>query len=153
VCAIANDGFLMRPYIIREVHSPTGEVLLRHEPEVVSRPISAQTAATMRVLMGRVTESDGTGARAQVAGYTVAGKTGTAQKPIPGGYSDHENVASFVGFLPVEAPEIGVIVVVDNPQPIHTGGRVAAPLFSKIAGPAIRYLNVPGSDSMVAQAK
>ena len=151
VCAIANDGFLMKPYIVREVRSGTGEVMHRYEPEVVSRPISTETAATMRYLMGRITESGGTGRRARVEGYTVAGKTGTAQKAVPGGYSDTENVASFVGFLPVDQPEIGVIVVVDNPQPVHTGGRVAAPVFSKIAGPAIRYLNVPGTDSMLAR--
>ncbi|MBL7077314.1 MAG: penicillin-binding protein 2 [Kiritimatiellae bacterium] len=151
VCAIANDGFLMKPFIVREVRSGTGEVMHRSEPEVVSRPISIATAQTMRRLMGRVTESDGTGRRARVEGYTVAGKTGTAQKPVAGGYSSSEHVASFVGFLPVEQPEIGVIVVVDNPQPLHTGGRVAAPAFSKIAGPAIRYLNIPGTDSMVAR--
>jgi cell division protein FtsI (penicillin-binding protein 3) len=151
VCAIANDGFLMKPYIIREVRSGTGETLHRSEPEVVSRPISIETARTTRYLMGRVTESGGTGRRAQVPGYTVAGKTGTAQKPVAGGYSSTDHMASFVGFLPVEQPEIGVIVVVDNPQPLHTGGRVAAPAFSQIAGPAIRYLNVPGTDSMLAK--
>ncbi len=151
ICAIANDGFLMKPYIVREVRSGTGEILHRSEPEVVSRPISIKTAQTMRHLMGRVTESGGTGRRARVSGYTVAGKTGTAQKPIAGGYSSTEHMASFVGFLPVEQPEIGVIVVVDNPQPLHTGGRVAAPAFREIAGPAIRYLNVPGTDSMLAR--
>ncbi len=151
VCAIANDGFLMKPYVVREVRSGTGEILHRSDPEVVSRPISIQTAQTMRHLMGRVTEDDGTGRRAQVPGYSVAGKTGTAQKPVAGGYSSTEHVASFVGFLPVEQPEIGVIVVVDNPQPLHTGGVVAAPAFSEIAGPAIRYLNVPGTESMLAR--
>jgi len=151
VCAIANDGFLMKPYIIREVRSGTGEVMQRTEPQVVSRPISVKTAQTMRRLMGRVTESGGTGRRARVEGYSVAGKTGTAQKPVAGGYSSSEHMASFVGFLPVEQPEIGVIVVVDNPQPIHTGGRVAAPAFKQIAGPAIRYLNVPGTESMLAR--
>ncbi len=105
----------------------------------------------MRALMGRVTEVDGTGRRARIPGYSVAGKTGTAQKAIAGGYSNSEHMASFVGFLPVECPEIGVIVVVDNPQPIHTGGRVAAPAFSRIAGPAIRYLNVPGTESLLAK--
>lgn len=151
VCAIANDGFLMRPYLVREVRSGGGEIMQRFEPEVLSRPISVQTATTMRRLLGRVTEEGGTGRRARVAGYTVAGKTGTAQKAVAGGYSSTEHVASFVGFLPVNEPEIGVIVVVDNPQPIHTGGRVAAPVFSRIAGPAIRYLNVPGTESMLAQ--
>ncbi len=151
VCAIANDGFLMKPYIVSEVRSGSGNVMRRSEPEVLSRPISVETAQIMRQLMGRVTESDGTGRRARIPGYTVAGKTGTAQKAIAGGYSSSEHMASFVGFLPVEQPEIGVIVVVDNPQPIHTGGRVAAPAFSKIAGPAIRYLNVPGTDSLLAK--
>lgn len=151
MCTIANDGFMMKPYIVRDVHSGRGELMQHNEPEVMSRPISIATAQTVRRLMGRVTEDGGTGRRARVPGYTVAGKTGTAQKPVPGGYSSTEHMASFVGFLPVEQPEIGVIVVVDNPQPLHTGGRVAAPAFSQIAGAAVRYLNVPGTDSMLAR--
>ncbi len=152
ICAIANDGFLMRPYVIREVRSPAGACLYRAEPEVCARPLSVETAALMRELMGRVTEDGGTGRRARVPGYRVAGKTGTAQKPVGGGYSDTDYMASFVGFLPVQAPEIGVIVVVDTPQPYHTGGTVAAPVFSRIAGEAVRYLNVPGDDVLVVQA-
>ena len=150
VCAIANDGFLMRPYLVAEVRSPSGDVLMKGEPEVLSRPVSTATAATMRRLLHRVTESGGTGRRACVPGFTVAGKTGTAQKPVPGGYSTTDHMASFAGFLPADDPEIGVIVVVDCPQPIHTGGRVAAPVFSRIAGPAARYLNVPSTGSMLA---
>ena len=75
----------------------------------------------------------------------MAGKTGTAQKPVPGGYSSTDHVASFVGFLPAESPEIGIIVVVDEPQPVHVGGRVAAPVFKTIASQAVRYLGIPRS--------
>ena len=141
-CTIANDGVLMRPYVINHVRGTDGRMLYRRHPEEIGRPISAQTAATMRHLLARVTETGGTGTRAAVPGYRVAGKTGTAQKPIPGGYSTTDHYASFVGFLPSEEPEIGVIVVIDEPQPVHTGGRVAAPVFKTIASQVARYLDI-----------
>ena len=97
----------------------------------------------MQHLLHRVTQDGGTGRRARVDGYEVAGKTGTAQKAIGGVYSSEAHVASFVGFLPARNPEIGVIVVVDEPQPYHTGGVVAGPAFSRIAGEAVRYLDIP----------
>ena len=75
----------------------------------------------------------------------VGGKTGTAQKAIPGGYSDSANIASFLGFLPAENPEIAIVVVVDEPQPLHTGGVVAGPIFAEIASQAVRYLDIPPS--------
>ena len=140
--AIANDGFLMRPYAISSLTYGDGRTMVHGEAEVVSRPISGETAATMRKLLSRVTEKGGTGRRAGVTGYKVAGKTGTAQKPVAGGYSDTAHVASFVGFLPADNPEIALIVVVDEPQPIHTGGRVAAPAFSEIADQVVRYLEI-----------
>lgn len=146
VSAIANDGFLMKPRIIRKVVHTDGRTLFETEPEVLSRPITPETSATMRRLMARVTEQGGTGRRARLedlVGFTVAGKTGTAQKPVRGGYSDTANMASFVGFLPAEKPEISMIVVVDEPQPKHTGGAVAAPVFRKIAEQAVKYLDIP----------
>jgi cell division protein FtsI (penicillin-binding protein 3) len=72
----------------------------------------------------------------------VAGKTGTAQKPIPGGYSDDRNIASFLGVLPADRPEIGIIVVLDEPKPARTGGLVAAPVFAAIAQQAVRHLGI-----------
>ena len=102
-------------------------------------------------MLARVTEKGGTGRRARVDGITVAGKTGSAQKPIAGGYSDTAHIASFVGFLPAEDPEFAMIVVVDDPQPIHTGGRVAGPAFGAIAGQVARYLDVAPSIQNVAQ--
>ncbi len=142
-CAIANNGYLMKPYVISQVTGRDGSVYLKPLPEVLSRPISPETASLMRRLLARVTEDGGTGRRARVDGYSVAGKTGTAQKPVNGRYSNTAHMASFVGFLPAEDPEIGVIVVVDEPQPYHTGGRVAGPAFGKIAAQTVRYLDIP----------
>lgn len=159
-CAVANDGFLMQPYVIRRIVAADGTVLLDRKPHVLGRPLKAETAATMRKLLARVTEEGGTGHRASVAGYDVAGKTGTAQKPEGGGYSSTRHMATFVGFIPASAPEIGIIVVVDEPAAAHTGGVVAAPAFSRIAEMAVRYLGIPptlkdaapGPETSVAQA-
>ena len=148
VCAIANDGFLMRPYVIKRVADAEGRVFLENEPEVLSRPIRKDTADMMKLLMRRVTEKGGTARRARIDGYTVGGKTGTAQKVIKKRYSDHLNIASFVGVLPAEQPEIGIIVVVDEPQPLHTGGVVAAPVFKSIGEMAIRYLDIKPTKPM-----
>jgi len=150
ISAMANDGFLMRPYVIKEVRGKDGSVLVKTIPRSLGRPITFETAATMRALLRRVTEKGGTGRRARIAGYTVAGKTGTAQKPVPGGYSSTNYMASFVGFVPAEEPQIAVIVVVDDPQPVHVGGRVAAPVFSLIAGETMRYLDVYSTTERMA---
>jgi len=106
----------------------------------------------MKKLLSRVTEEGGTGIRAQVEGYEVAGKTGSAQKPVAGGYSSTAYMASFVGFLPAEDPEIGLIVVIDEPQPLHTGGVVAGPVFSRIANQTVRCLDIPPTQRRLASA-
>lgn len=142
VNAVANDGFLMKPYLIRRVVAKDGTVLYKGAPEVMGRPIRGDTAQKMRDLMARVTEPGGTGTKAAIEGYRVGGKTGSAQKPVAGGYSETDYMATFVGFLPVENPEISIIVTVDEPQPFHTGGLVAAPIFKEIAEQAVRYLDL-----------
>jgi cell division protein FtsI (penicillin-binding protein 3) len=143
LCAIANNGFLMKPSIIQRMVDAEGRTVMEFAPEVVTRPIREDTARLMQKLLIRVTEEGGTGTKARVAGYTVAGKTGTAQKVIAGVYSDSANMASFMGFLPAENPELAIIVTVDEPQPLHTGGQVAAPVFREIAEQAVRYLDIP----------
>lgn len=143
LCAIANDGMLMKPYIVARVTGPDGRALFEQKPMVVSRPIRPETAAEMRRLLARVTEEGGTGAKARVEGYTVGGKTGTAQKAVAGGYSDSLNMASFVGFIPAEDPQLAIIVVLDEPKKVHTGGAVAAPVFKEIAEQSVRYLDIP----------
>lgn len=140
--AIANDGFLLKPYVIRSIVDPDGRETYAAQPEVLKRPIDAHVAALMRYLLARVTEEGGTGTRARVDGFKVAGKTGTAQKPVPGGYSETAYMASFAGFLPADKPEITIVVVVEEPQPYHTGGVVAAPVFARIAEQTVRYLNL-----------
>lgn len=142
LCTIANDGVVMKPYVIKEVVASDGTVLLRRQPEALGRAIRTDTAALMRSLLARVCEEGGTGIKAGVDGFRVAGKTGTAQKVIGGHYSETDYMASFVGFLPAEKPEIGMIVVFDEPQPLHTGGAVSAPVFGEIAEQAVRYLGI-----------
>ena len=129
--------------MVDHIQAPDGQSVYQAKPQVLSQPISTEVATTMRRLLSRVTEEGGTGIKARVEGYEVAGKTGSAQKPERGGYSTTAYMASFVGFLPADEPEIGLIVVVDEPQPFHTGGVVAGPAFSKIAAQAVRYLEVP----------
>lgn len=140
-CTIANDGYRMKPYIIKEIKRSDGSVVLRGNPEVVNRPIGVEAARAMKNMLCGVTEQGGTGLRACVDGFTVAGKTGTAQKVKNGTYSAW--VGSFVGFLPAEDPQIAVIVVVDEPGGIaHAGGVVAAPTFKRVAELSARYLDI-----------
>lgn len=142
LCTIANNGVVMKPYVVREIVAADGTVLLRRQPEELGHAIRSDTAALMRSLLARVCEVGGTGTKAHVDGFRVAGKTGTAQKVKGGHYSETDYMASFVGFLPAEKPEIGMIVVFDEPQPLHTGGAVAAPVFGEIAKQVVRYLDI-----------
>lgn len=141
-CAIANGGYLVRPHVIKRIIASDGEELYYREPDVVRSVIKEKTAKQMRRLLARVTEDGGTGKRARVPGYKVAGKTGTAQKAVPGGYSKTDYVASFVGFIPADKPEIAIIVVVDTPRNGYYGGTVAGPAFSQIAEQSVRCLDI-----------
>lgn len=142
--AIGNNGFVMKPRIVSRVVNTRGDVVYEAVEEVLSRPIRGETAALMCRLLARITEKGGTGARAAIPGYGVAGKTGTAEKVLPGGgYSKTENISSFMGLVPAEDPQLAIIVVVDAPKPERTGGRVAAPVFREIAEQALNYLDIP----------
>lgn len=141
--AVANKGVLMRPYVVREIRDADGCILMRQEPLILSKPIRPETAELMLKILARVTEEGGTGRRGAVPGYKVGGKTGTAQKPVQGGYSDLLNMSSFVGVIPGEDPELAIIVVLDEPKLTRTGGAAAAPVFAAIATEIVRYLNIP----------
>jgi cell division protein FtsI (penicillin-binding protein 3) len=142
VNAIAASGYLMRPRLVREVRSPEGDVLIGFEPEPVRRVVNRETAARMRDILVGVVER-GTGKRAAVRGYRVAGKTGTAQKAEPGGgYSKTDFVASFAGFVPAERPELTALVILDSPSGDHSGAR-AAGVFADIVEPSLHYLGIP----------
>jgi len=142
--AVANGGFLMRPYVVRRVVSPAGEVLFENQPHVVRRVISEKTARLLASMLKEVTNEGGTGVMANVEGFEVAGKTGTAQKAdlAHGGYAARKRVASFVGFVPADAPRLVVLVLVDEPEVSVYGGVVAAPVFRNIARGALRQLVV-----------
>jgi cell division protein FtsI (penicillin-binding protein 3) len=132
--AIANGGFLMRPYLVRRVVDESGRVRRVGSPFIERRVISARTAEQVTGLLRRVVES-GTGKAARLDGVTVAGKTGTAQKIDvgTGRYHPRDRMASFVGYLPAEDPELVILVVVDSPKKAKYGGVVAAPVFRRIA--------------------
>ena len=114
------------------------------QPKVVRRTISAETAATLTEIMeGVVANPHGTATRAQIPGYTIAGKTGTAAKLVNGRYSTTDYNASFVGFVPSRNPAVAIIVVTDAPHVYpNTGGWVSAPVFKKIAEATLQYLGV-----------
>jgi cell division protein FtsI (penicillin-binding protein 3) len=142
--AIANGGFLMRPYVTRRVISPHGEVVLEIQPYVVRRVVSEKTAKSLASMLRDVTNEGGTGVMANVDGFEVAGKTGTAQKadPVHGGYATKKRVASFVGFVPAHDPRLVALVLIDEPEVNVYGGVVAAPVFRNIAQTALRHLAV-----------
>jgi len=147
VSAVANGGWLMRPYVVSEVRDGSGQLIAQVTPQVRRRPITAETAQTLgTILEGAVTA--GTGSKAAVAGYRVAGKTGTAQKidPETGAYSPALSVASFAGYVPAEDPRLTIVVIIDEPQGDAWGGVVAAPVFRRIAEQALPYLGVSSQD-------
>ena len=142
--AIANGGFLMRPYVMRRAIGAKGEVVLENQPHVVRRVISEKTATLLASMLRNVTTEGGTGTMANVDGFDVAGKTGTAQKadPIHGGYSANKRVASFVGFVPAKNPRLVDLGLFDEPEVNVYGGVVAAPVFRNVAQGALRHLAV-----------
>ena len=142
--AIANGGFLMRPFVVRRVVSPGGDVLVSNQPHVVRRVISDKTAHLLTSILKGVVSDSGTGVMATVEGFEVAGKTGTAQKPdlIHGGYAARKRVGSFIGFVPADDPRMVLLVLVDEPEVNVYGGVVAAPAFRDIAQGVLRHLGV-----------
>ncbi len=148
--AIANGGYLMEPYVVEQVVDSQGQVTKKKHPRVVRKVIAQDVAHVVTRMMEMTTEDGGTALNARVPGYRVAGKTGTAQKvdPVTGGYSADKRLASFVGFLPAEAPRLVMLVTIDEPQGITYGGLTAAPVFSRIAAQAMQYLKVPPNEDM-----
>jgi cell division protein FtsI (penicillin-binding protein 3) len=142
--AIANGGFLMRPYIVRRTVGSGGKLLISNQPHVVRRVVSENTARLLASILKGVVSEGGTGVMAGVEGFEVAGKTGTAQKPdlVRGGYAEKKRVASFIGFVPADDPRLVLLVLLDEPEVNVYGGVVAAPVFRRIASGALRHLGV-----------
>jgi cell division protein FtsI/penicillin-binding protein 2 len=162
--AIANDGVLLRPQLIRQIRDAAGEVVYNYDRIEMNRAVSAETARTMaRMLMGVATK-DGTAPEAAIAGYEVAGKTGTTQKlediMLADGtkkkvYSTKHHVASFVGFFPASHPQVAISVIVDDadahaPNGVAYGKTIAAPSFKHIGEQLIPILNIQSGRSAIA---
>ena len=143
LCAIANGGYLMRPYIVKEVVSENGKSLKRNHPKVIRRVVSEKTCKTITDMMMLVVE-DGTGKNAFINGFDVAGKTGTAQKVnfATGAFSKSKFMGSFMGFIPAQDPCLAVLIVIDEPEGRGFGGIVAAPAFKNASEQVLSYLNI-----------
>jgi len=141
--ALANGGELLEPQIIQRVENDKKELMWEAKPKRIRRVVSEETSRAMIKIMEGVIEN-GTGTMAKVDGYSVAGKTGTAQKFSKelNRYCPDKHVASFCGFLPARKPEIAILVVVDEPQGDYWGGTVAAPVFARIAKQVASYMNI-----------
>ena len=147
MAAIANGGVLLRPFIVSRVVAPDGKVLLDRQREEIRRVLRPATAREIAAMLEEVVEK-GTGMKARVNGFRVAGKTGTAQKvdPVRGGYGD-KRLASFLGFLPADDPRLSILVAIDEPEGDVFGGSVAAPAWSAIAAEALRQIGVAPDSS------
>ena len=147
--AIANGGTLMEPHIAKALMRD-GKIIKEIKPKKIRRVISEKTSRQMMEILKFVVEN-GTGKKAAIDGFEVAGKTGTAQKYIAEtqSYSKTEFISSFIGYAPADNPRLAILVMIDNPKGHHWGGVVAAPVFVKIAEKSLRHLNVTSSKERI----
>ncbi len=141
ISIIANGGVLYKPYIVGKIVDKTGEIINEFAPKKLRRVISQETSRRMKNILAQVV-AEGTGRRANLANFRVAGKTGTAQKVENGRYSNSKFIATFLGFAPLDNPRIAVVVIVDEPKGTHYGGTVSAPVFKKVVNKVLKYLQV-----------
>ncbi len=143
VAAMSNGGYLMKPRLLQKLVDIEGNIVASFEPEVKRQVLSKKTSDTMLSLMESVV-SDGSGRSAQVPGYRIGGKTGTAQKIIDGRYAQGKYIASFIGVAPIDDPKAVVLVTVDEPTgSSYYGGSVAAPVAKSIFEDLFNYLEIP----------
>ncbi len=146
-CAAVNGGRLLTPYIVREITDANGEVILQGKTQVRSNPISEETSATMRTLLEGVVEEGG-GKNAAIPGYRIGGKTGTAQFYVDGVVSSDKHIGSFIGFAPIDDPQVAVLLIVEEADvPVDFGSVTAAPFAKDILEQTLMYLGIaPQSD-------
>ncbi|MBQ7515325.1 MAG: PASTA domain-containing protein [Schwartzia sp.] len=152
--AIANDGMLMKPHIVKAIRNPDGSVFEETKPEKVRQTIDPETDKMLVDLLEQVVATGG-GGKAKVKGYRVAGKTGTAEKARTdgAGYMEGRYIASFCGFAPVEDPQVAVLVIIDDPSGMFYDGQIAAPVASRIFSQLFRHLQIePSSDPFTGRA-
>lgn len=150
IATVANDGTRLRPHIVSRRIAPDGTVSV-FQPVGQAQAISPETARTMAEIMVRGVEEGATGAR--ISGYRIAGKTGTAQIPIPGGYDPDDTIVSFVGFAPVPNPQVIILVKLDRPQTSIWAGDTAVPTFRRVAERLFPILGIPPQGVAVAEAR
>lgn len=140
--AFTNHGLMLKPFIVKKIESPDGKFVKAYTRKVVGRAVSAKVARQIKKLLQNVVNL-GTGKPARIRGFSVGGKTGTAQKARPGGgYLKDHYIASFIGFAPVKNPKIICLVIVDDPKDKYWGSTVCGPVFKDVVEYTLRYLNV-----------
>jgi cell division protein FtsI/penicillin-binding protein 2 len=142
ICAVANDGRLMRPMLVDRLEDDDGNVVFRNYPQQVRQVVSERAARLMVTALKAVVSTNGTGKKALLDHYTVAGKTGTAQKLMNGVYRHDHHFSSFIGFLPADDPEICVAIFLDDPKHGYYAGEAAAPVFHDVAERVGQYLGI-----------
>lgn len=142
MAAIANHGVLMRPMLVKRYQDRAGAVVAEFPPQRVRQVIGPAAARDITTALKKAASPQGTAVKASLEHYTVAGKTGTAEKPGPGGYVRGKYVSSFIGFFPADAPELCIGVFLDEPKGEHVGGQTAAPVFRRIAAQAANALDI-----------
>ena len=150
VSAVANDGKLNRPQIVKEVRDKAGQLVRGFQTDNVRQVISSEIARAEKGVLEKVVE-EGTGKNAFIEGFRIGGKTGTAQKVGAGGYLPDRYVASFVGFAPADNPQVAMLVIVDEPIGIYYGGQIAAPVFGAVMKDLLPYIKV--TPQLISQAK
>ncbi len=159
MCALANNGRLMQPMLVDHLEDQDGNIVARYSPQPIRQAISQSAAKSMVEALKTVVSPEGTAPKAALAHYTVAGKTGTAQKVEGGIYVHGKYFSSFIGFFPADNPELCISIFMDEPKEGYYGGAVAGPVFKQIAERAASYLNIrpdiiePAPRESVAQAE
>ena len=152
--AIANDGVMMKPQLVKAIMNDEGKLIEAFHPAKREKIVSQRTARQVTSILTSVVEKGGTGENASIQGFSIAGKTGTAQKVDRNTkrYSEQKFTSSFMGFLPADDPQLALLIIVDEPHGVSYGGVVAAPIFREAAHHILRYLNITpkkGSMTMV----
>lgn len=148
MCALANNGVLMRPMLVDRLEDRDHKIVAKYTPQRVRQVISESSARMMVKALKTVCTPEGTAVKAAMEHYTVAGKTGTAQK-VENGVYVRKYFASFIGFFPADNPELCISVTLDEPKGGYYGGQVAAPIFKQIAERAAKYLSIPPEDGTI----
>lgn len=139
--AVANGGRLMQPYLVDRVVDSEGRTVFRSQPRMIRQVVQEGVARSMVAALKRVVSTNGTAPKASLTHYTVAGKTGTAERPEDGGYAPDRYVGSFIGFFPADNPELCIGIVMDDLRPpFYYGSLTAVPTFKKVAERTARYL-------------